>query len=307
MPRLLIPILIGLMGTAQGACINGPDAGIRELQDLVGADPNQALARADALLRSAVAKGAAPGDVAWIHVVRAQAFSALELDGDARTAVAEGIKLVPDAAQTVHIALATVDAENVYDGAGIGAAIKSIERIRASGAARADIEICLLITLGTLQYRHNSSDLAIATLMQAYRSADIAKNKEQHVLAADTLSSVMREIGDYQQALDLSSEVVEWRRARRESQAQSRAQNTRRHNNKDKREFAAAAAAFAEARALSVIIRDTLGVAFADMKICEVHIQLREFAAARQPCDSAFAVITTSSRASRSSRERRVA
>ena len=294
--RLFISILIGLMGTpfAHGACINAPDAGVRELQDLVGADPNQALARADTLLRSAAASNAAPADLAWIHMVRAQAFSALELDVDARAAVAEGIKLVPDASESVHVALATVDAENVYDAAGIATAIQSIEKIQSAGVAAPDTEICLLLTLGTLQYRHYNADQAIATLMQAYRSVDVAKNKEQHVLAADALSSVMREIGDYQQALILNTEVVEWRRARRESLGVSVAPNRRGHIYVDMREFAAAAAAFAEARALSVIIGDTLGVAFADMRICEVHIQLGEFVVARQPCNSALETFSKS-------------
>jgi len=280
--------------SAHAACIAGPDAGVRRLQDLVVADPNQALARANELLRNAAANGRAPNDIAWLHLVRAQAFSALELDANARTAAAEGMKLAPDIREPVHLALATIDAENVYDAAGITAAIQSIEKTRAAGVASADADICLLITLGTLQYRHNDSDLAIATLMQAYRAAGIAENKEQRVLAADAMSSVMREIGDYNQALALNSEVVEWNQSRHESLALSVAQYLRGNIFMDMRVFASAATAFANARALSVAIGDTQGVAFSDMRICEVQTELGKFASARESCNSALAIFTAS-------------
>jgi diguanylate cyclase (GGDEF)-like protein len=130
--------------------------------------------------------------------------------------------------------------------------------------------------------------------MQAYRAADIAQNKEQRVLAADALSSVMREIGDYNQALALNSEVVDWHRQRHESLALSVAQYLRGNIFMDMRVFAAAASAFAEARALSVTIGDTQGVAFSDMRICEVRTELEEYASARKACNSALATFTAS-------------
>ncbi|MEO8061229.1 MAG: GGDEF domain-containing protein [Pseudomonadota bacterium] len=294
--RLLIHIFIALMGiqSASATCIDAPDPAVHQLQDLVGADPNQALARADEWMRDAATNGKTANDIAWLHLVRAQAYSALELDANARTAATAGLKLVPDPREPVHLALTTIDAENVYDAAGITSAIQSIERMRAAGVISAGVDNCLLITLGTLQYRHDNSELAIATLMQAYRAADVAENKEQRVMAADALSSVMREIGDYNQALALNSEVVEWHRTRNESLALSVAQYLRGNIFTEMRVFAAAASAFAEARALSVAIGDTQGVAFSDMHICEVQIELGQFALARASCNSALVVFEAS-------------
>ena len=119
-PGLIILIVIALMGSqfAHGACIGGPDAGVRQLQDLVNSDPNEAVKRAEELLRANASRLPAPRDVAWLHAVRAQAFSVLELDAEARAAAAEGLKLVPDAREPVHLALVTTDAENIYDAAG---------------------------------------------------------------------------------------------------------------------------------------------------------------------------------------------
>lgn len=246
--------------------------------------------RADALLRAADSRDAVPRDLAWLHAVRAQAFSVLELDAEARAAAAEGLKLVPDVHEPVHLALVTIDAENIYDAAGIAAALQSVEKLRAAGGVSAELDVCLLLTLGTLQYRQASADLAIATLMQAYRAATVADNKEQRVLAADALSFVMRELGDYKQALALNAEMVEWRRARNERLALSVAQYLRGNIYMDMRDYAAAAGAFAEARALSLAVQDTLGVAFADMRSCEVLIELHDLRAARPSCNSALGI-----------------
>ena len=293
---LLVHIFIALVGAnaARAACIPGPDAGVRRLQDLVGADPNQALARADEALAATGANGATPVAKAWLEVVRGQAYSALELDGNARAAAAAGLTLVPDLREPVHFALNIIDAENVYDAAGITKAIQNIEKLRVAAATNASVDTCLLITLGTLQYRHDNSDLAIATLMQAYRAADLTESAEQRVLAADSLSSVMREIGDYNQALALNSEVVEWHQKRHASLALSVAQYLRGNIFMDMRVFAAAADAFADARTLSVAIGDTQGVAFSDMRICEVDAKLGKLDSARASCNNALAIFTAS-------------
>jgi hypothetical protein len=48
--------------------------------------------------------------------------------------------------------------------------------------------------------------------MQAYRASDPAT--EPRMLAAEALSSVMRSMGDYAQALELNEEVIDWERAK---------------------------------------------------------------------------------------------
>lgn len=293
--RLLILILAVLLGSppARAACIDSPDATVRELQDLAAADPHQALARTDALLRDTAARRAAPIDTAWLHAVRAQAFSALELDGDALAAAAAGMKLVPDAREPVHLALVSIAAENVYDAAGLTAAIQSVGEARAAGADVPDGDVCLLITLGTLQIRQARSDLAITILTQAYRTADAAQRVEQRMLAANALSSVMREIGDYKQALELNSEVIEWNEKHHETLMLSVSRFHRGNILAEMHDFEAAVRSFDSARKLSVALGDTQGVAFSDMRICEAQINLGKFAVARASCENALQVFTT--------------
>ena len=172
-----------------GACelhCRVPILQIRDLQALAVANPNQALTRTQAMLRRAAARNAPALDVAWLHTVRAHAYSALELDADARAAAAEGMKLVPDVREPVRLALFFIDSENIYDAEGIAEAKRTVEAVRAAGVATAEAERCLLLTLGTLQFRENRSDLAVVTLTQAYRASAAAGNLEQRTLAAST-------------------------------------------------------------------------------------------------------------------------
>src|SRR5205814_2307199 len=88
--HLLITItLLTACGLAHASCIEAPDPAIRRLQALAISDPNTALSKAQVMLDAAVAAHAAPQDIAWLYSVRAEAYSALELDADARQTTAE--------------------------------------------------------------------------------------------------------------------------------------------------------------------------------------------------------------------------
>jgi diguanylate cyclase (GGDEF)-like protein len=291
LPRLLaIAIACGMGSLGHASCFNGPDRAIADLQVLAATDGNVALARADAALRAALAAKASPVQLAWLQTVRAEAYSALELDPDARDAAAEGLKWVPDNRQNVHLALLTIQAENVYDAAGIAAASRAIEAARAARVPGSLEDSCLLITLGMLQFRQDHADLAIATLTQAYRANDTAARREQRIIAASALASVMRELDDYKQALSLNSEVVEWNAAHGETLQLSVARYLRGVILIDMHEFDAAVLAFTNARALSVTIGDEQGVAYSDMRICQAQLEVGDIDAARPRCANAHEI-----------------
>lgn len=293
--RLLLPILLlTACGFAHANCIQSSDPAIRRLQALAVADPNKALAGAQAMLADAASEHAPPEDVAWLHAVRAQAYSSLELDATAREAAAEGMKLVPDASAPVRQALFFIDAENIYDAEGMAEAKRSIETMRAQGIAGPDAERCLLITLGTLQFRENRADLAIATMTQVYRAADAAGNMRQRMLAASQLSKVMNELGDYRQALALNAELIEWNAAHDETLTLSVSRYLRGNILREIHEYDAALLAYANARALSVTLGDEQGIAFADMRVCEVMIALEDLREARRRCDDALEIFAAS-------------
>ena len=272
------------------ACIKSPDPAVRALQARAISYPNEALAQVEVLLRKAVATNAPARELAWLHAVRADAYSALELDSDARVAAAKGMKLVPDPRELAHLALLTIDAENIYDADGIADAKGTIEAVRAAGVAGPDVEPCLLLTLGTLQFRENRSDLGVVTLTQAYRASDAMGNLDQRTLVASQLSKVMRELGDYRQALALNSEVIEWNASHGETLNLSVQRYLRGIILRDLREYGAAMLAQANARALSVAIGDEQGIAFADMRTCELQIEMGDLSDARARCENALEI-----------------
>ena len=58
------------------------------------------------------------------------------------------------------------------------------------------------------------------------------------------------------------------------------------------RQFPASIVEYVKARQLSVDLNDSQGIAFADLDLCKVQIQLGQFAEARQRCENALRLFT---------------
>lgn len=291
--RLLgLVVAWGICAFANATCFIGPDPSIRAMQSLAASDGNAALKRADAALADANIIHSSPERIAWLEAVRAEAFSALELDPDARDAASAGLKLVPDNTKDVHLALMTIRAENVYDAAGIEQALSDIQNARARQVSGSIADSCLLHTIGMLQFRQDRADLAISTLTQAYRFNDTKERQEQRILVASTLASVMRELGDYKQALTLNSEVVEWNAAHDQKLQLSVSRYLRGVILIDMHEFDAAVLAFKNARELSEMIGDEQGIAYSDMRICQSWVELGDIESAKPRCENAYSIFS---------------
>jgi diguanylate cyclase (GGDEF)-like protein len=287
-------VLSAVCGVAQAqSCFKSADPAIERLRTLVARDAKAALPLVQNELESARrAAPANPSRVAAVLAVQAQGYTLLELDGDARASALAGLKLVPDPDSPVHLELQSTHAANVYDRAGIQAAINSIEAAHARQPRDSIAESCLRITLGLLQFRQDRADLSVVNLMHAYQSSLAAGRLEQRMLAADALSAVMRDMGDYAQALALNAEVIEWNTAQNALLRLSVSRFMRGTILSETRELTAAIDEFKKARDLSVTLKDTMGVAFSDMEICQLQIDSRQFAEARQRCDDALRVFT---------------
>src|SRR5260370_21070147 len=111
--------------------------------------------------------------------------------------------------------------------------------------------------------------------------------REPHILSADVLSAVMRIMGDYQQALALNREVIDWHASRGETLSLSVARFMRGQILKLMHSYPEAIVEFTQARKLSVILDDAQGIAYADLRICEAHIELGELTAAQGECAGA--------------------
>ncbi len=287
-----------LLGTARVEaipCLRTPDPVARQLQGQLTRDPATTIRQAQAAINSL--QGSSPADtgrLASLYAVQAQGYSLLELDGDARRIAAKGLELARNVHDPVHLDLLSAYAENVYDEAGIASAVQSIESARAAQTSGSVEDTCLLITLGRLQYRQDRADLATTTLTQAYRASMSGTMAQQRVLAAHALSPVMRAMGDYPQALALNQEVIDWNSSHGELLSLSVSRFLRGVILTAMHDFAAAIDQFTEARKISVQLSDQQGVAFADLRICEAQIELRQLGPARQECASALSVFTAS-------------
>ena len=149
-------------------------------------------------------------------------------------------------------------------------------------------DTCLLINRGLLEHRQGREDLAIVTLTQAYRASGAPAVTEAHIMSADYLSLVMRSMGDYSQALALNQEKIDWDTAHDATMSLSVSRFMRGQILKLMGDYDASIAEFAKARKLSVALGDSQGIAFADQRICEAHIELGQLEAAQRECASAM-------------------
>jgi diguanylate cyclase (GGDEF)-like protein len=274
---------------AAAACLPNADPSIRALQELVDQDANAALKKTAVLLKAELASPIpSPQRLASLYSVQAQAYSILELESKARDAVFKGLKFAPDNTDPVRIMLLSVYAENVYDQAGIAAAVKVTEEAQAVQKRGSLEDICLLIGRGLLQYREDREDLAISSLTQAYRSSTTPAFAEPHVLAAGVLATVLRGMGDYSQALALNQEAIDWDTARHSPLALSVDRFLRGRILILVPKYAQAIDEFDDARKLSAMLNDTQGVAFADVRVCEARIELGQLIKARSACENAL-------------------
>ena len=274
---------------AAAACIPNADPAIRALQILVDQDANAALKKVAQLLKTELTAPMPNGQrLASLYSVQAQAYSILELESKARDAVFKGLKYATDNTDPVRIMLLSLYAENVYDQAGIAAAVKTTEEAQAVQKRGSLEDICLLIGRGLLQYREDREDLAIGSLTQAYRSSTTPALAEQHVLAAGVLATVLRGMGDYPQALALNQEAIDWDTAQHSPLALSVDRFLRGRILILMQKYAQAIDEFDDARKLSAMLNDTQGVAFADVRVCESRIELGQLIKARAACENAL-------------------
>jgi diguanylate cyclase (GGDEF)-like protein len=271
------------------ACLPNADPEIRVLQRLVDQDANTALKKVAALLHSELsAPFPDPQRLASLFSVQAQAYSILELESKARDSVFKGLKYVSDNTDPIRVSLLSTYAENVYDEAAIAAAEKITEEAQAAQTRGSLADICLLIGRGLLQYREDREDLAIGSLTQAYRSSTAPAFAEPRILAAGVLSTVLRGMGDYPQALALNQEAIDWDTAQRAPLALSVDRFLRGRILLLMQNYARAIDEFTEARKLSSQLNDSQGMAFSDVRTCEARIELSQLTKARGACENAL-------------------
>jgi diguanylate cyclase (GGDEF)-like protein len=234
--------------------------------------------------------------IAALYAVQAEAYNILELDANARSTAEKGLALLPNERDPVHLELLMAYASSVSDSAGIAAALQTIEAARAAQPPGSQADTCLLINRGLLEHRLGREDLAIVTLAQAYRASGGGETtlQETHIMAADMLSIVMRSMGDYTEALALNQEKIDWDTVHGAAMALSVSRFMRGQVLKAMGNYDGAIDEFERSRTFSASLGDQQGIAFADQRICEAHIELGQLAAAQRECSNALRIFNQS-------------
>ncbi len=302
--RLLGPVALvravlvaGMLGPAiaSAACFSLPDPTVAPLEALVIRDARKAIAGAETLRNELLRDQRVDSQrLASVYAIEAQSYSLLDLDADARSAALKGLALAPGPSDPIHLNLLTTYAENQFDEDGIKSAFVSIEDARAQQPKGSPGETCLLVTLGQMQHYQGRDDLAIVNLIQAYGATKPDGMAETRARAAAALAVVLFATGDLDQALALNQDVIDWDIANGATQRLSESRFRRGEILARKHDYPAALNEFAQVRQLGIALHDDQGIGFADLRACEVYIELNQLAQARAKCNSAIEVFGAS-------------
>jgi diguanylate cyclase (GGDEF)-like protein len=280
-------------GVGNAACLNVDDPAIRTLEIMIHEDPVKAVKQVQSQIDSVTSESPTdPHRIARLYALLAEADQILELDRDAREAAVTGLKYAPAANDLVHLNLLSAMAGNVYDEAGLKEALETVQAVRAGVHPGSLADVCLQISLGTLQYRQDRDDLATLSLTHAYRASAQAGWDAQRVLAADELSHALLNAGDFAQALSLNQEVIDWDFAQKRSMDLSASVFLRGEILRAMNDHVGAILQYENARRISTQLNDSQRIAFSDLRTCQSQIELKQWRAARSRCQNVLQIFT---------------
>jgi diguanylate cyclase (GGDEF)-like protein len=270
---------------AQSACLPSADPVVRQYEDLIG---TQALDVGGAVSKRLQAGTETdPIRRAALYGVLAEAYSALERYDEVLVAAEKGLALVPDTTSPVYVNLLYWQATNTFHEQKVPAALVATEAARKQQAAGSPGEACLLMALGTLEHFRGRLDQASIYLTRAYRMSHGTDRVPQRILAADTLSIVMRDLKNHSQALALNQEVIDWDLRRGATLSLATSRFMRGAILQDMGDHSAALEELAASRNYGIKMKDAMGVAYADLLMCTSNIHLQALRDARAQCNAA--------------------
>jgi diguanylate cyclase (GGDEF)-like protein len=281
---------------ARADCFPVAESAYVTLDPTVDKNAIQTLATLAARMRAVESASPPAGSrqLAALYAVQADAYSALELDHEARATALKGLALLSGATDPLRLELLATAALNIYTQDGIREAITAIESARGHLPTDSMSNICLAIALGDLERRAGENALATRILTQAYHDTELPGRAAAHSKAASALAAALRTVGDYPEALTLQRQRIAWDTAHGNSLSLSVSYYLEGAILEAMREYHPAIDTFRQARGISQSLGDTQGVAFADMRICESLTELSQYQAARPSCDSAARIFAAS-------------
>jgi diguanylate cyclase (GGDEF)-like protein len=148
---------------------------------------------------------------------------------------------------------------------------------------------CMLDVRGWIAYRSGDFERGLIDLTTSYEFWKRNNDETGRIAAAQMLSQIYRDSGEYAEALRLIDETIANYSRERGAIGQSIGHYTRGTILIDKQDYSSAKLALVESRRLGQVAGDATSVAFADMKLCDAHIRMARYSQARLDCDAALA------------------
>ena len=283
-----------LGAVAYASCFAIREPAFTALYPLIAQDPSRALTAVKARIAALPANASSqePRTVAALYAIQADAYEALTLTHAQRTAARTGLKLLHGPTDPLRLELLANYASSFASPASIARAIVQIRQARARLRSGSRSDICLETTEGILDMLRDRSDLAIRELTQAYMQGQAQQLLDARVEAGEGLAIVLRSMGDDHEALAFARQKIQWDQTHHASEDLSQDIYIKGEILRTMGRYHRAIAAFRQTRALSATLGDHQGVAYADLRICEAEIGLKQFAAARRDCERAAPVLT---------------
>jgi diguanylate cyclase (GGDEF)-like protein len=283
----LAMVALAALRTAAAACLPSTDLQIRAYELAIGKDP---ASLADELAVRLQSQALTDAQRAQLLALYAESLSVMDRHAEARAATAEGMTLLTDRRDPVYLNLLAVSAANTFDEAAIPGAIETVEAVRKLQPEGSPQEACMLLALGRLYYQGDRTDRATEVLTRAYRMSVGADRRQQRVIAADTLSFVLRNVRDFSQALAMNQEVLEWDLQHDATYSLATTRFIRAAILRDMGRTQEAIAELEASRAMSLAMHDEIGVAYDDLLLCQSSILVNELTPARAQCESALKI-----------------
>lgn len=269
-------------------CLRAPSDDIEALSRLAGENPHAALSAARRRLDSD--QTLSGRQKAWLHAVRASAYWALSLGRQTEEESAAGLALAPDPKDPAHVQLLIFNAKADFRIEAIRAGALRLEAALAHHAKGSPENLCLQVALGDTQLQIDRVEDAVAYLQDAYLVSQEPGRERQRVHAAMALAQFMRYAGDFEQALALLKEQIDWDTRHGHTHGLSADHYFAARYHRLAGRPAEAARHYATSRRLSAPFNDTVGDAYIDLEWCMALTDLGRLREAAALCEGAAQV-----------------
>ena len=279
---------------ASAGCFAVKDPQFVRLRPLIDQNAGRALSAVNAnlALLPSDAVQTEPRRLAALYAIQAGAYGGLTLVQPMRAVALKGLGLLHDPTDPLRLELLTTYANSFSEPARVTRALTLIAQARAALPRGSRSDLCLEVTQGSMNELRGRPELAIRELTHAYLESSSPSLVVPHMQAAEYLAVVLRGMGDFNEALGLIDQAIQWDvslgsavNLSNDVYLQGEILRTMGHSRR-------AIGSFERARAISVSLADRQGIAYADLRICQSYIALRHFARARSYCERAAPVLT---------------